>query len=385
MSYKHLHPAIIVVAYNRTESLRRILYSLTESDYTGYEDIHLVISIDYSPLYKEVKEIADNFTWTYGSKKVIQHQENLGLKSHILACGDLTNEYGSVIVLEDDLFVSPAFYDYTVQALNFYEENSDVAGISLYSYDFNEYAKAKFIPLMDNYDNYFLQSATSWGQAWSQKQWSDFKTWYNHNKTISQDDPLPDTVIGWKETSWKKNYIKYVVINNKYFVVPRVSLTTNFSDIGTHAKRQVYNYQVPLLLKRKKFYFSQILESISVYDSYYEINPYILKQFNIFLRDFDFECDFYGTKNLNKVKSSWLLTVREVSQKPLASYSLDILPQELNVILRTKGGFFNFSQIENVKKFPVLKKLSYFTKTTSDAGARKFGMLSIYDVMKRFI
>jgi hypothetical protein len=232
MSFNNIKPAIAIAAYNRPDSLARLLHSIAQADYTGYDDISLIISIDNSPV-TEVSEIANNFIWKYGSKKVIKHEKNIGLKANIFFCGDLTEKYKSVIVLEDDLFVSSAFYDYTCQAIKFYNNSDKVTGISLYSYDFNEYAKMRFIPLHDGFDNYFLQSATSWGQAWTWRQWKNFKNWYECNSSVSENDPLPENVINWKENSWKKHYIKYMVINKKYFVIPRISLTTNFAELGT--------------------------------------------------------------------------------------------------------------------------------------------------------
>ena len=51
----------------------------------------------------------------------------------MLQCGDISYEYGSVIVLEDDLFVSPFFYKYAVEAQEFYRDDNRIGGISLYN------------------------------------------------------------------------------------------------------------------------------------------------------------------------------------------------------------------------------------------------------------
>ncbi|MEL6484270.1 MAG: hypothetical protein AAFP96_05420, partial [Bacteroidota bacterium] len=93
------HPAIVVVAFNRPKSLKRVLKSVQTAFYPSEIEIPLIISIDYSPTNKEVLEIAHDFTWKNGAKQVIQHRENLGLKEHILSCGDLSEKYGGVIVL----------------------------------------------------------------------------------------------------------------------------------------------------------------------------------------------------------------------------------------------------------------------------------------------
>ena len=73
---------IVVVAYNRLESLKRILASLSRGEYPR-EPVELIISIDRGD-NQEVLQYADAFPWPYGEKRVIYRPENLGLKRHIL-------------------------------------------------------------------------------------------------------------------------------------------------------------------------------------------------------------------------------------------------------------------------------------------------------------
>ena len=117
-------PAIVVVAYNRPHSLTRILSSLLRMK--NATEVELVISIDNgAPDNFGVRDIAESFEWTFGEKKVFYQEEKLGLRKHIIKCADLSQKYCSVIILEDDLYVSPYFYDYAVHALNFYG-NDDI-------------------------------------------------------------------------------------------------------------------------------------------------------------------------------------------------------------------------------------------------------------------
>ena len=59
-------PVIVVVAYNRTGSLRRLLNSIDKA-YYEWSDIPLVISIDKSD-NREVKTMAEQFEWKHGTK-----------------------------------------------------------------------------------------------------------------------------------------------------------------------------------------------------------------------------------------------------------------------------------------------------------------------------
>ena len=101
--------AIVAVGYNRKKSLERLLSSL-EVAYYQHEDIPLVISIDASG-DEEVYALAREYNWTHGEKYVNIQQERLGLKNHIYQCGDLTKYFKAIILLEDDLYVSPYFYE----------------------------------------------------------------------------------------------------------------------------------------------------------------------------------------------------------------------------------------------------------------------------------
>jgi len=382
-----IKPVIIVAAYNRPNALERLLKSLAKADYTGHYSITLIISIDHSDS-SEVISVAKNFTWEFGTKEIIQHQKNLGLKKHIIFCGDLTVKYQSVIILEDDLVVAPAFYDYTCQALKYYQDHHKISGISLYSYFYNEYAKVRFIPLDDGFDNYFLQSATSWGQAWTRKQWQDFKDWYNinHQISFSQQSKIPDVVANWADKSWKKYFIAYMISHNKYFAIPRISLSTNCSEPGANIVRKQGNYHASLLLKNKKFNFSDLSRSHSIYDAHYELEPRSLYQNLPWLAEYDLEFDFYGTKNLTKIESEYIITIRD-SSKPLKSYPLELIPSELNVVFDLKGDFFHLTKVADCQAIAPRKKLAQYISLHQYAGIKRYAALawhSLIDKLKTF-
>lgn len=65
--------AIVVVAYNRTDSVSRLLGSLAKAHYSI--PAPLIISIDKSNT-DDVAKLADSFEWEHGPKRVIKHQQN---------------------------------------------------------------------------------------------------------------------------------------------------------------------------------------------------------------------------------------------------------------------------------------------------------------------
>ncbi len=330
-----MKPAIVVVTYNRPVSLNRLLSFLSRAVF-GTADINLVISIDYqsSQMHDEVVKIAKDFDWKYGFKKIIEHKKNLGLKEHVLRCGDLSEEYGAVIMLEDDIVISPYFYNYAVQAINVYNEDINIAGISLYGSEWSQVASRSFCPAQNGSDIYFFQHAQSWGQIWCYKMWREFKEWYFTHKDLKIDRNIPDNVRNWSNKSWLKYHIWYCVEKNKYFVYPYVSLSTNFSDLGEHLKGNLTYFQVPLLAGEKAGYNMPKFNLNSVrYDIFFE-----REGLGVFLdiEDNELCIDLYGVKK-NRQKKRYWLTSTIANFKIVKSFALQLRPHELNIIFGIEG------------------------------------------------
>jgi len=127
---------IVVVGFNRVDSISRLLYSIDKAYYD--EKVDLIISIDNSGA-NVVEQFAEKFNWAFGEKIIKVSDVRLGLRNHILKCGNYLNEFGydAIIILEDDLFVSPGFFNYAKQAVDFYKGDQNIAGISLYQHSWN--------------------------------------------------------------------------------------------------------------------------------------------------------------------------------------------------------------------------------------------------------
>jgi len=336
---------VIVAAYNRPASLSRLLRSLDNAHYSRQTE--LIISIDKSD-NNEVLQFAKNFNWKHGKKTIIAREKHLGLKDHILACGDLAMEFDGIILLEDDLFVSPAFYDFALQAFKFYEDEKELAGISLYSHSYNETAQLPFYPLFDDSDVFFMQVPSSWGQCWSKKQWAEFRKWYdiNRDSPLQPESGVPANVVNWPDSSWKKYFFMFMIHANKYFVYPRYSLSTNFGDLGVHFDKKYSFQQTPILTETRPFNFKRLISSSAVYDSLCEILPDCLKKKADFLNHYKFDVDLYGIKEPHRLQSPYILTTRHCSN-PIFSYSMELIPMELNITYAIKGSTIYFAKTKN--------------------------------------
>ena len=115
--------AIAIVAYNRKNSLNRLLTSLEQAAYP--EETTLIISIDKSQT-NAVEQMADNYHWTHGRLHVRKHEKNLGLRRHMLSLGEHFKDFDALIVLEDDITVSPSFYYYAKACVEKYHDDNRI-------------------------------------------------------------------------------------------------------------------------------------------------------------------------------------------------------------------------------------------------------------------
>ena len=87
----------------------------------------------------------------FKSIKIIERKKNLGLATSIIeGVTKIINEFGKIIVIEDDLVTSPFFLNYMNDALTIYKNDDQVAGY-LYPID----------KILDS--TFFIKGADCWG------------------------------------------------------------------------------------------------------------------------------------------------------------------------------------------------------------------------------
>ncbi len=324
--------AIIVIGYNRKNSIERLMQSVEKANY-GEDTIDLIFSIDNSG-ETFVEEYTKEYEWKHGRKIVRTFNERQGLKKHVLSCGDYFSEYDWLIILEDDLIVSPNFFQYAKQAVDVYSNDDRIAGISLYSHRRNVLANRTFMPRDSRYDVFFMQFAQSWGQVWMKNAWQKFMTWYaEHAEVPLEADDFPKQISNWSKSSWLKYHIKYCVETNRFFAYPYRSLSTCYAEIGEHQQYVSTVFQVPLEYDvRTKYELCTLDESQVKYDVYFEPISLPLPEKTCI--------DIYGKKKLlylNSGKFRYCLTCKPLNLPIKSSYGLNMVPHEQNVIDRVMG------------------------------------------------
>lgn len=336
--------AIVVVGYNKLGGLTRLLKSLNDAVYDN-NDVPLVISIDASG-DEEVYNCARDFKWKHGEKYVNIEVSRLGLKKHISQCAGLSRFFKGVIILEDDIYVSPYFYHYSDNCLDYYGNDDRVAGISLYNEEMNGYVGIPFQPVQNGYDVYAWQTVCSWGEIWNWRMWSLFTEWMKHWSEDFAAIDMPSAIKGWTR-AWSKYYYAFMISTGRFFIYPYQALTTNFNDAGgEHGGGDASIVQVSLLQGRYDYRFAP-LEELVKYDVYthnIDIEKWLGKEQQLTV-------DFYGQRD--SYNTRYVLAPFKLPYKIIKGYSLSMRPWELNVKYGMEGcDFFLYDRGTETQETP---------------------------------
>ncbi len=323
--------AIIAVAYNRTNSLKRLLKSLECADYP--EPATLIISIDKSRT-DAVERFANEYHWPHGDLRIVRHEKNLGLRAHMLSLGQYFDEFDALIVLEDDTTVATSYYYYAKACVEKYANDERIAGISLYSYQINYQTYMPFTPAKSKYDVYLMNCAMSWGQVWMKKQWQQFMKWYEKNSEEFNLPHLPSSINNWPKSSWLKYHIRYCIEQNLYFVFPYYSLSTNNADPGVNFNYIDSMFQANMLVGvQTKFHLPEYNQAIIRYDGFYQAK--FLSR-HLMIAEEELCVDLFCNKPSCLYKH-YLLSNRPHPYKVIKSFALQLRPIELNIIYQREG------------------------------------------------
>ena len=361
--------AIVVIGYNRPESIRRILNRLIKCNYEG-DRVDLIVSLDNCG-NNDCEKLCRRSEWPYGQMKVRTFENRQGLKKHILSCGDilLDGEYDAIAVFEDDIYPAESFYTYMKQVYKAYEQFDNIAGFSLYSPSYMTSTDVSFTPQLTMYDVYFMQVAQSWGQVWTRRHWVGFKEWLSKQPSDwIVCDEMPIQIGNWGKNSWLKYYMRYCAETKKYFVYPYKAFATCYSEVGQHTTENSTQLQVPLINGNvKSLNLPQFNAECIRYDSFYEnenVIEFLSSKFSI--PPEEITIDLYGTKPCHR---RYWLTTKIADYTIIESYDLNMKPHEMNVLGQIKGDRIHLYDTDlNMKKeikkdslsFPGLERFEYY-------------------------
>jgi hypothetical protein len=247
VSYPELAP-VALFTFKRPEHTRRTLESLAQNP--EFTDSPLFIYCDGARHDGEAAQVEETRKlvreWPHPYKTVIARDRNWGLANSIIDGVTIQcNAVGKVIVVEDDMVVSPHFLNYMNTALEKYQDDKRVISIHGYSFPIDGLPEA-----------FFIKGASCWGWATWKRGWDLFETDGQklfdelqkknmmHRFNILGSYPykrmLLDQIHG-RNNSWAIRWNASALLNDKLSLHPGRSLVYNIGMDGSGSHCDQYN------------------------------------------------------------------------------------------------------------------------------------------------
>jgi hypothetical protein len=235
---------IVLFVYNRPWHTKQTVEALQKNELANKSELFIYCdNAKNKGAQKSVDEVRNFVKNIKGFKKItiIKRKRNWGLACSIIdGVTKIVNEYGKIIVLEDDLVTSPYFLEFMNDGLKMYKDDLKVASIHGYIY-----------PIKSLPDTFFIKGADCWGWATWKNRWSVFepngrmllndlksrklKKEVNFNNSFDYTKMLKDQIQG-KNNSWAIRWYVSAFLKNMLTLYPGKSLVQNigFDNSGSH-------------------------------------------------------------------------------------------------------------------------------------------------------
>ena len=260
---------VAIFGFNRPAHLQNCIQSLLRNPEFVDSQIHIFIdgprNSSESNLVNETANIV-KFLMSRENVNIHLSKTNMGLaKSIIGGVTKILEESETVIVVEDDLEVSPRFLEYMNQALSVYTTSLNIASISGYSY-----------PLCPKPSgSLFLRGAESWGWATWRSRWRHFEpdagvliseierknlvAEFNLGGRYNYFEMLEHQFKGLND-SWAVRWHALCFLNNWLTLYPAESLVLNRGEDGTGTHAGKRPLPIVTFAEDSTWDFPQILE-----------------------------------------------------------------------------------------------------------------------------
>lgn len=237
---------IALFVYNRPVHTRRTVEALLKNKPAAECDLFVFSDAAKRPEDAEtVRRVREYIRTITGFKSItiVERDRNWGLANSITGgVTSVVNQYGRVIVLEDDLVTSTYFLEYMNTALERYQEEDRVMQVSGHVFPTRVHAET---------DAVFLPMTTSWGWATWARAWKHFdpkSTGYGQlkgdaklRKRFNLDGAydyfsMLEAQLAGRVDSWAIRWYLSVFLREGLVLFPRMSLVENtgFDGSGTH-------------------------------------------------------------------------------------------------------------------------------------------------------
>ncbi len=258
---------VVVFAFNRPDLLKNTLASLKAN--VLFDQTDLFIFIDGpktgsdSLKIEQVKQIIEDLNGCK-SKKVYVSEQNKGLANSVISgVTTVFNRYNKVIVVEDDLHLSPSFLTFMNQMLDRYEKEDKVFQVTGFGVKIKP-------PRNYSYDTYFHTRAQSWTwgtwrDRWESIDWNvadygslckDKAKQKSFNKGGSDLFKMLRNYMEGRNNSWYIRFTYAMFEQGKFSLAPIRSLAINNGFIKESTHCNAYNRYKTDFLNHYQAFFS---------------------------------------------------------------------------------------------------------------------------------
>ena len=248
---------VALFAYRRPEHLERTLRALRSNPEASQTELYVfsdgpkdaAAALDVEKA-RRLLAAAEGFS----GKHLIFRDTNFGLAKNITqGVSQVLTAYKFVIVLEDDIVVSPFFLQFMNDALALYRLTSRVGSISGYCYP-----ASRSLP-----ETFFVRGADCWGWATWRDRWSHFNAdglslladlrsreltdAFDLNGAMAFTKMLEDQIAG-RNNSWAIRWRATCYLKDLLILYPGRSLAHNIGNdgSGTHSDKRNASYDATL-------------------------------------------------------------------------------------------------------------------------------------------
>jgi GT2 family glycosyltransferase len=160
---------ILLFVYNRPDHTRRSLAALAANPLAIDSDLIIYADGPRKPEHREAVEAVRRLVRNargFKSVEIVEREANFGLaKSIISGVSEVCTAHDRIIVVEDDLIVSPSFLGFLNEGLIRYRDDPGVFQISAYAYPAHDQSTSQA---------FFLPMISCWGWATWSRAWAKF-------------------------------------------------------------------------------------------------------------------------------------------------------------------------------------------------------------------
>ncbi|MFZ5570627.1 MAG: glycosyltransferase [Thermodesulfobacteriota bacterium] len=241
---------IILFVYNRPKHTRQTVEALQRNALADESELFIFSDGPKTPEAEiSVMAVRQYIHSIDGFKKIhlIERERNYGLANSIITgITEIVNQYGKVIILEDDIVTSPFFLRFMNEALHGYQNEEIIMQISGYMFP---------VALKRNEDTLLLPFTSIWGWATWQRAWKHFDPALSGHEKLKRSKQLQkkfninnsypfvrmlEAQLKGEINTWDIGWYLSVFLLNGLTLFPSISFTRNigFDGSGVHCSQE---------------------------------------------------------------------------------------------------------------------------------------------------